>query len=384
METELKHMSPEPSETQSALPPDDASTKDDSPLLKSDSTRIQTENIQELEKKFAAFVRNDVYGTMGCGELPFTEKLLLGLAFVTLVPIRVLLATFILFFYYMICRICTLFSSPNRDEEEEQEDFAHMGGWRRAVIVYSGRFLSRAVLFVFGFYWVKITFSNLEQLSDKSPGQTESKDTPEESERPGAIISNHVSYIDILYHMSSFFPSFVAKRSVGKLPLIGLISKCLGCVYVQRESKSSDFKGVAGVVTERVKEAHENRSAPMMMLFPEGTTTNGDFLLPFKTGAFVAGAPVHPVILRYPYQRFSPAWDSISGMRHVILLLSQFINYMEVTRLPIYYPSQAEKDNPKLYATNVRRLMAQEGDMIMSDIGLAEKRVYHAALNGLF
>ncbi|MCI38366.1 lysophospholipid acyltransferase LPEAT1-like, partial [Trifolium medium] len=36
------------------------------------------------------------------------------------------------------------------------------------------------------------------------------------------------------------------KRSVAKLPLIGLISKCLGCIYVQRESKSSDFKGVSG------------------------------------------------------------------------------------------------------------------------------------------
>ncbi|RRT78864.1 hypothetical protein B296_00001677 [Ensete ventricosum] len=53
------------------------------------------------------------------------------------------------------------------------------------------------------------------------------------------------------------------KRSVAKLPLVGLISeldddgfvialicsKCLGCVYVQRESKSSDFKGVSGTLT---------------------------------------------------------------------------------------------------------------------------------------
>jgi hypothetical protein len=46
----------------------------------------------------------------------------------------------------------------------------------------------------------------------------------------------------------------------------------------------------------------------------EGTTTNGDYLLPFKTGAFLARAPVQPVILRYPYKRFSPAWDSMSGV----------------------------------------------------------------------
>nr|KAJ0199208.1 hypothetical protein LSAT_V11C600328660 [Lactuca sativa] len=45
---------------------------------------------------------------------------------------------------------------------------------------------------------------------------------------------------------------------------------------------------------------------------------------------------------------------------HVILLLFQFVNKMSVTRLPVYYPSQEEKDNPKLYAENVRRLMARE------------------------
>ncbi|KAF9611497.1 hypothetical protein IFM89_032467 [Coptis chinensis] len=243
-----------------------------------------------------------------------------------------------------------------------------MVGWRRVVIVQSGRFLSRAIFFTFGFYWISQT------VREESDGK--------KSESPGAIISNHVSYLDILYHMSSSFPSFVAKRSVARLPLVGLISKCLGCVYVQRESKSSDAKGVSGVVTERVLEAHQNRLAPMMMLFPEGTTTNGDYLLPFKTGAFLSKVPVLPVILRYPYQRFSPAWDTISGVRHVILLLCQFVNHIEVTRLPVYYPSEQEKEDPKLYASNVRKLMACEGNLVLSDIGLAEKRVYHAALNG--
>lgn len=389
MDTELKSMNldpPKPEQPDPASRDDGSNLKDDRPLLKSDSNRISSttgESIEELEKKFAAYVRNDVYGPMGRGELPLVEKVLLGIAVVTLVPIRFVLALIILVVYYVICRVCTLFSAPNRDEEEEQEDFAHMGGWRRAVIVWCGRFLSRMLLFVLGFYWISVSYRDIE-LPDqnKSSSQNEGKDQSEEPERLGAIISNHVSYLDILYHMSASFPSFVAKRSVAKLPLVGLISKCLGCVYVQRESKSSDFKGVSGIVTERVKESHENSSAPMMMLFPEGTTTNGDFLLPFKTGAFLATAPVRPVILRYPYQRFSPAWDSISGALHVFYLFCQFINHMEAVWLPVYYPSQEEKDDPKLYASNVRQLMAREGNLTMSDIGLAEKRIYHTALNG--
>ncbi|XP_075648692.1 lysophospholipid acyltransferase LPEAT1 isoform X1 [Castanea sativa] len=386
METELKDLKSQPSQQPPPQPPlQPIVTNDDVPLLKNSETHDSSNsnsgdnnNLDELEKKFAAYVRHDVYGTMGRGELPLGEKFLLGIALVTLVPVRVVLAMTLLVLYYLICRICTLFSAPNREEEEEengQEDYAHMGGWRRSVIVQCGRSLSRVMLFVFGFYWIKETY----RIPHSTP---QGKEEYEEPERPGAIISNHVSYIDILYHMYSSFPSFVAKRSVGKLPLVGLISKCLGCVYVQRESKSSDFKGVSGVVTERVIEAYQNKSAPMMMLFPEGTTTNGDYLLPFKTGAFLSKVPVRPVILRYPYRRFSPAWDSISGVRHVIYLLCQFVNHLEVVRLPIYCPSQQEKDDPKLYASNVRRLMASEGNLIMSDIGLPEKRVYHAALNG--
>ncbi|CAA7039378.1 unnamed protein product [Microthlaspi erraticum] len=378
MESELKDMNSNP-----------PSSKEDRPLLKSESDVAAA--IEELDKKFAPYARTDLYGTMGLGPFPVTEKIKLAVAMVTLVPVRFVLAMSILLLYYLICRVFTLFSAPYRGAEEEeeeggvvvQEDYAHMGGWRRIVIVQCGRFLSRVLLFVFGFYWIhesrpdpKATSSEIDQKGEEV--------AEEEPERPGVIVSNHVSYLDILYHMSASFPSFVAKRSVGKLPLVGLISKCLGCVFVQREAKSPDFKGVSGTVNERVREAHKNKSAPTIMLFPEGTTTNGDYLLTFKTGAFLAGTPVLPVILKYPYERFSAAWDTISGARHIVFLLCQFVNHLEVVRLPVYYPTQEEKDDPKLYASNVRRLMATEGNLILSDLGLGDKRIYHATLNGLF
>lgn len=138
-----------------------------------------------------------------------------------------------------------------------------------------------------------------------------------------------------------------------------------------------------GIVSGRLRAAHRDKDAPLMMLFPEGTTTNGDYLLPFKTGAFLSGTPVQPVLLKYTYRRFSPAWDTISGVRHVVLLLCQFINHLEVVWLPVYVPSEKEKADPKLYASNVRKLMADEGCLTLSDIGLPEKRIYHAFLNEL-
>ncbi|XP_057843569.1 lysophospholipid acyltransferase LPEAT1 isoform X1 [Cryptomeria japonica] len=349
--------------------------------LEGGSPNASAQSLEEMEIKYAAYVRHDIYGTLGKGEVSWKEKALLLLALIVVVPIRVVVGFLILLTYYLICRLCTLFKAPNR--EDGQEDYAHMSGIRRSTIIICGRFLSRAMLFALGFYWIKEEYV----IPDQSPNGLFVKDSSqidadESSYRPGAIVSNHVSYLDILYHMSASFPSFVAKRSVARLPLVGLISKCLGCVYVQRESKASDFKGVSGVVTERLQAANHDKLSPMMMLFPEGTTTNGDFLLPFKTGAFLAKTPVLPVILRYRYQRFSPAWDTISGVRHVLLLLCQFVNYLEVTRLPVYCPSEKEKADPKLYANNVRKLMALEGNLTMSDIGLPEKRIYHAALHG--
>jgi lysophosphatidylcholine acyltransferase / lyso-PAF acetyltransferase len=106
---------------------------------------------------------NDVYGTMGRGELGAKEKLFLGFALVTLLPIRVILAVTVLVVYYVVCRVCTLFKIPNR--EDEQEDYAHLGGWRRSVIVKCGKALSRAMLFIFGFYWIHVSSNSFNQVS---------------------------------------------------------------------------------------------------------------------------------------------------------------------------------------------------------------------------
>ncbi|KAJ3694034.1 hypothetical protein LUZ60_009514 [Juncus effusus] len=323
--------------------------------------------LTQLEQKYAPFIRKDIYGPLGRGEIPLSEKVLLVIALFTVVPMRLAIGIWLIVVYYTICWFCTLFWDL---------DEYYLVGWRRDVVVRTGRFLSRVMLFVLGFYWINEYFPILDGNTN------EEREHHEESERPGVIVSNHVSYLDVLYHMSDSFPSFVAKRSVTKIPVVSLVSKCLGCIYVQRESRISEFGGTSGIITKRIQEAHLNTSAPVIMIFPEGTTTNGEYLLPFKTGAFLAGVPVLPVIIKYPYERFSLAWESISGARHAILVLCQFVNYIDVMKLPVYYPSQNEKNDPHLYANNVRELIAREGKLVLSDSGLAEKRDYLALLRG--
>ena len=98
-----------------------------------------------------------------------------------------------------------------------------------------------------------------------------------------------------------------------------------------------------------------------VLFFPEGTTTNGKALISFKSGAFIPGVPVQPCIVRYPYRNFDPCW--VNGGPGLAMLLyrmnCQLINYVSVDFLDVYTPSAAEKADARLYASNVRHLVAK-------------------------
>lgn len=60
---------------------------------------------------------------------------------------------------------------------------------------------------------------------------------------------------------------------------------------------------------------------PMLSVAPEGTLSHGRCVLKFKTGAFVAGCPVVPFVLRYKLVPHNPAWTVIIPFWHVVSAL---------------------------------------------------------------
>ncbi|KAH6945680.1 hypothetical protein HPB50_009604 [Hyalomma asiaticum] len=98
-------------------------------------------------------------------------------------------------------------------------------------------------------------------------------------------------------------------------------------VYVKR----SDPNSRQNTVREITRRATSKEPWSQVIIFPEGTCTNRSCLITFKQGAFVPGVPVQPVLIRYPNELY----------------------------LPVYVPSEREKKDPKLYAENVRCLMAK-------------------------
>lgn len=113
---------------------------------------------------------------------------------------------------------------------------------------------------------------------------------------PCILVANHVSYFDPLV-LSSLVPlTAIAKREVSTWPVIGEIGRRLGVLYVERENPTSG----ARVLREAIAALEHGVS---VLVFPEGTTSRGHAVLPFKRGIFGVAArldvPVVPVALAY-------------------------------------------------------------------------------------
>ena len=114
---------------------------------------------------------------------------------------------------------------------------------------------------------------------------------------PGTlIVANHVSWIDIFAINAARPAAFVAKSEIAGWPLVGWLCRKADTVFIERGSHRH-AQHVAHDMAERLA------AGQSVALFPEGTTTEGDRLLPFHAALFqpaiAAGVAVQPVLVRY-------------------------------------------------------------------------------------
>jgi len=114
----------------------------------------------------------------------------------------------------------------------------------------------------------------------------------------GLVVCNHLSYIDILL-LSAVMPCFfVAKIEIGGWPFFGKAARCGGTIFVDRSSLAS-AQSVAEQMTERLK-----LPIPVpVLLFPEGTSTDGSEVIRFHSRlidpATSLGVPITTAAVRY-------------------------------------------------------------------------------------
>lgn len=191
-------------------------------------------------------------------------------------------------------------------------------------------------------------------------------------------ISNHSSCLDMFFHIYKFCPAFVVGEFVTNSAFLSPLSSVLNCLHIDRKSR-----GNSSLFLERLKNRltinPEKRSFPVCVIFPEGGTSNGSHLNYFHSGAFIPGEPIQPIILRYNDKINPTTWSVRSWPFHFCTMMVQFTNHLEVFYLPLYYPSQAEIEHPRLYANNLRNVMAHAAHMPLSEFTFADRKRYEAA-----
>ncbi|XP_067905577.1 lysophosphatidylcholine acyltransferase 2 isoform X1 [Heterodontus francisci] len=320
-------------------------------------------------------------------ELSVADKLKIVLASVTLVPLRLLCIFFIAlvawpcaFLGRMCCPICA-----------NQEPIPN---WKRRVSRVVLKSLGRAFYFCMGFMKIKVKGKKADA-----------------SEAPILVVAPHSSFFDAVVNIVAEIPSVVSRAENADIPLFGLLLHCSQPVLVSRTETNSRKK----TVEEITKRAQSGGKWPQLLIFPEGTCTNRTCLITFKSGAFIPGVPVQPVLIRYPNRldTVTWTWQGHSVLRRgdisqkityavcpcvkelspdlfrwepltfcflwplpktestkatlMFLTLCQPCTNVEVEFLPVYVPNDEEKCDPFLYGSRVRSIMALALDVPITD-----------------
>ena len=106
---------------------------------------------------------------------------------------------------------------------------------------------------------------------------------------PTLFASNHVSYLDIIILGHVIKGCFIAKRDMIDWPVLGYLSTLQRTIFVDREKRTE-------VQSQRQEMQDRIKGGDSLILFPEGTTSNGGLVLPFKSSLFgVTENYIHPI-----------------------------------------------------------------------------------------
>jgi 1-acyl-sn-glycerol-3-phosphate acyltransferase len=136
--------------------------------------------------------------------------------------------------------------------------------------------------------------------------------TPPEAGEPALVLSNHVSWLDIIV-LGSLRPlSFVAKSEIAGWPVVGTLARLQRTVFIDR-ARRADTANVNAAVAQRLSKGD------LIVLFAEGTTGDGTRLLPFRSSLVGAaraalagegGGPdrirLQPLAITYPRRNGLP------------------------------------------------------------------------------
>ena len=141
----------------------------------------------------------------------------------------------------------------------------------------------------------------------------------------GLIVSNHLSYLDIFAFGSVMPCVFVSKSEVRNWPVFGMLTTMAGTVYIDRTRRSDTRNANDGIRRALEQDLR-------VVVFPEGTSSDGSSVLPFYTSLFEpaieCGTPIIAAHITYALQdgdvgRDVAYWGDMTFFPHLLKLLSK-------------------------------------------------------------
>jgi len=143
------------------------------------------------------------------------------------------------------------------------------------------------------------------------------------------VVANHVGYLDILALATQMDTRFIAKSEIAQWPLLGRLIRDAGTIFIHRQ-RLKDLPRVIADMHDRLA------AGDRVTWFPEGTSTDGRDVLPFKSAllqtAITRDIPIHTVSLSFeappgvcPHERL--CWHGTTSLAPHLWRLAQVLNY---------------------------------------------------------
>ncbi len=191
-------------------------------------------------------------------------------------------------------------------------------------------------------HWLK-RFSAIINLSVIKEG--------EPPERGALLVSNHISWLDIIV-IGQYLPAyFVAKSDILSWPIIGYLSRQGGTIFIRR----GDKKHIKATAEKMVWALKQNSK---IVAFPEGTTTRGDEVLGFHASLFqpalLTRSAIQPVALQYQglAKQQAPFIGDDAFIPHLIRMLSLDRIEVRLCFLPVINSSGKNRHSVSLETRN--------------------------------
>lgn len=166
--------------------------------------------------------------------------------------------------------------------------------------------------------------------------------------RPGAVVANHASWLDIVVMQRAMPVTFVSKAEVAHWPGVGVIARGIGTLFIER--RAQEARNQSAALHRRLAEG------AVLCIFPEGTSTDGRRVLPFKSSLFgVFFEPdlrptlwVQPVSIRYRPRQGLPEhfygwWGTMDFGAHLRQVLAfSYAGTVEV----VFHPPLRAAEHP--------------------------------------